>query len=82
MHLLDVFRVTPDDSLVWIGSASSMQAAHELIKSAKVDPSDAFMIHDAQRNNMVSVRADELPPAVTHQDYGWGLSANRKSHRA
>jgi hypothetical protein len=66
MDTLDVFRVKPDGALVWIGSASSMQAAHEMIKSAKVDPSDAFMIHDAQRNNTVTVRAEELPLAVIH----------------
>jgi hypothetical protein len=62
MDLLDVFRVDPNGSFVWIGSASSMQAAHEMIKSAKVDPSGAFMIHDARRNNTVTVRAEELPP--------------------
>jgi hypothetical protein len=42
MDALDVFRVKPDGSLVWIGSASSMRAAHKMIKSAKVDPSDVI----------------------------------------
>lgn len=63
MDLLDVFRLKPDGSFVWIGSADSPQAAHEIIKGSKVDPSDAFLIPDSQRNNTLKVRADESPPS-------------------
>jgi len=66
MGLLDVFRVNPDGSFVWIGSADSVQTAHEMIKASKVDPSYGFLIHDSQRNNTLTVRRDELPPSLIH----------------
>lgn len=66
MDLLDVFRLNPDDSFVWIGSADSLQTAHEIIKTSKVDPSDVFLIHDSQRNNTLTVRAGESTPSPTH----------------
>jgi hypothetical protein len=66
MDLLDVFRVNPNGSFVWIGSADSLQTAHEMIKASKVDPSDAFLIHDSQRNNTFTVQMDELPSSLTH----------------
>ena len=62
MEFLDVFRVRPDGSFVWIGSADSMPTAHKVIKALKIDPSDAFLIHDSRQNNTLTVRADELPP--------------------
>jgi uncharacterized protein (DUF2461 family) len=61
MDALDVFRVRPDGSFVWIGRAESLPTAHEMIKALKVDPSDFFLIHDSQRNNTLTLRADELP---------------------
>ena len=66
MDALYVFRVRPDGSFDWLGSAGSMQAAHEIIRFCKVDyPLDAFLIHDAQRNNTVTVHAEELPLGLT-----------------
>jgi hypothetical protein len=63
MDTLDVLRVRPDGSFVWIGSADSMQTALKVIKTLKVEPSDAFLIHDSQRNDTLTVRADKLPPS-------------------
>lgn len=62
MELLDVFRLRPDGSFIWIGSADSILMAHKVIKALNIEPSDAFLIHDAQLNNTLTVRADELPP--------------------
>ena len=64
MGFLDVFRVRPDGSFVWIGRAESLPTAHEMIKALKVEPSDAFQIHDSQRNDTLTVRAYELPPSL------------------
>ena len=61
MDVLDVFHVRPDGSFVWIGSADSLPTALKVIKRLKVEPSDAFLIHDSQRNDIVTVRADTLP---------------------
>jgi hypothetical protein len=63
MDTLDVLRVRPDGSFVWIGSADSMQTALKVIKTLKVEPSAAFLIHDSQRNDTLTVRADKLPPS-------------------
>ncbi len=63
MDVLDVFRVRPDGSFVWIGSADSLPTAHKVIKALKIDPSDAFLIHDSQRNETFTVRADKLSPS-------------------
>jgi hypothetical protein len=45
----------------WIGSADSLPTAHKVIKALKINPSDAFLIHDSQRNNTSTIRADALP---------------------
>jgi hypothetical protein len=66
MDPLDVFRVNPDGSFVWIGSADSLPVAHEMIKASKVDPSDEFLVYDSQRHNTYTVRVEELPPSVMH----------------
>ena len=66
MDALDVFRVRPDGSFVWIGSADSLPRAIKVIKTLKVEPSDTFLIHDLQRNNTLTVRADELAAFLTH----------------
>jgi len=66
MDAIDVFRVRPDGSIVWIGSADSLPTALKVIKALKGDPSDAFLIHDSQRNNTLTVRADELATFLTH----------------
>ncbi len=63
MDALDVFRVRPDGSFVWIGSANSLPTAFKVITEQKVEPSDAFLIHDLQRNDTLTVRADQLPPS-------------------
>jgi hypothetical protein len=63
MDVLDVFHVRPDGSFVWIGSADSFLTALKVIKTRKVEPSDAFLIHDSQRNDSWTVRADKLPPS-------------------
>lgn len=61
MDALDVFRLRPDGSFVWIGSADSMPTALKVIKALKVEPSDAFLIHDWKRNDTMTVRAGKLP---------------------
>ena len=66
MDALDVFRVEPDGSFLWIGSADSLPTALKVIKTLKVEPSDTFLIHDLQRNNTLTVRADELATFLTH----------------
>ena len=63
MDVLDVFRVRPDGSFVWIGSADSLPTALKVIKTLKGEPSDSFLIHDSQRNDILTVRADKLPPS-------------------
>ena len=63
MDALDVFRVRPDGSFVRIGSAESLLAALEVIRTLTLEPSDVFLIHDPQRNNTWTVRADKLPPS-------------------
>ena len=63
MDLLDVFRLRPDGSFVWIASADSIPTAHKVIKSLDMDPSDAFLIHDSQQNSTLTLRAHELPPS-------------------
>ena len=63
MDVLDVFRVRPDGSFVWIGSADSLPTAYKVIKALRVEPSDAFLIHDSQRNDTLTVPADKLPPS-------------------
>jgi hypothetical protein len=65
MDALDVFRVGPDGSFVWISSADSLPTALKAIKAQKIDRSDAFLIHDWQRNNTLTIQADELP-FLTH----------------
>ena len=61
MDALDVFRLRPDGSFMWIGSADSLPTALKVIKELKGDPSDAFLIHDWKRNDTITVRADKLP---------------------
>ena len=63
MDALDVFRVRPDGSFIWIGSANSLPTAFKVIKSLKVETSDAFLIHDWKRNDTMTVQADKLPPS-------------------
>src|SRR6267142_6261843 len=63
MDALDVFRLTPDGSVIWIGSADSLRTALKVIKALKVKPSDAFLIHDSKRNDTLTVRANKLPPS-------------------
>ena len=63
MNALDVFRVRPNGSFVWIGSADSMPTALKVIRTLEIEPSDAFLIHDSQRNDIVTLRADKLPPS-------------------
>jgi hypothetical protein len=63
MDALDVFRVRPDGSFIWIGSADSLPTALKAIKALKGDPSDAFLIHDSRRNDTMTVRAGKLPPS-------------------
>ena len=63
MDALDVFRVRPDGSFIWIGSANSLPTALKVIKALRVEPSDAFLIHDSKRNDTLTVRADKLPPS-------------------
>ena len=58
MDSLDVFRVRPDGSFVWIGCADSLPTAFKVIKTLKIETSDAFLIHDSQRNEILTVRAD------------------------
>jgi len=64
MDALDIFRIRPDGSFVWIGSADSLPTAFKVINTFKVEPSDAFLIHDSQRNDTLTVRAYELPPSL------------------
>jgi hypothetical protein len=66
MDALDVFRVRPDGSVIWIGSADSLPTALKVIRTLKVEPSDAYLIHDLQRNDTWTVRADELATFLTH----------------
>jgi len=66
MDALDVFRVRPDGSVIWIGSADSLPTALKVIRTLKVEPSDAYLIHDSQRNDTWTVRTDKLPPFLTH----------------
>ena len=63
MDALDVFRLRPDGSFIWIGSADSLPTALKVIKALKGDPSDAFLIHDWKRNDTITVRVDKLPPS-------------------
>jgi hypothetical protein len=63
MDALDVFRLRPDGSVIWIGSADSLRTALKVIKAVKVKPSDAFLIRDSKRNDTLTVRADKLPPS-------------------
>jgi hypothetical protein len=60
MKPFDVFHVKPDGSFVWVGSADSLQAAHEMIRASHVVSSDAFLIHDFRCNSTVTIRPDEL----------------------
>jgi hypothetical protein len=66
MDPLKVFRVNPDGSFVWIGSADSLPVAHKMIKASKGDPSDEFLVYDSQRHNTYTLRVEELPPSVIH----------------
>ncbi len=66
MDALDVFRIRPVGSFVWIGSADSLPTAIKVIKTLKVEPADAYLIHDSQRNDTWTVRTDKLPPFLTH----------------
>ena len=61
MEPFDVFQVKPDGSFVWIGSADSLQAAHEMIRASRAVSSDAFLIHDFRCNSTFTVRPNELP---------------------
>jgi len=63
MDALYVFRVRPDGSFIRIGGADSLPTALKVIKALKVEPSDAFLIHDSKRNDILTVRADKLPPS-------------------
>jgi hypothetical protein len=63
MDALDVFRLRPDGSFIWIGSADSLPTALKVIKALKVERSGAFLIHDSKRNDTLAVRADKLPPS-------------------
>ena len=63
MDALDVFRVRPDGSFIWIGSANSLPTAFKVIKALKAETSDAFLIHDWKRNDAMTVRVDKLPPS-------------------
>jgi hypothetical protein len=63
MDALDVFRLRPDGSFIWIGSADSLPTALKVIKALRVEPSDAFLIRDWKRNDTLTVRADKLPPS-------------------
>ena len=63
MDALDVFRLRPDGSFMWIGSANSLPTAFKVINSLKAELSDAFLIHDWRRNDTMTVRADKLPPS-------------------
>jgi len=44
METLDIFRLKPSGRVLWIGSASSLQTAREIIKLLTVDPSEEFLI--------------------------------------
>jgi len=65
MDTLDVFRLRPDGSFMWIGSANSLPTALKVIKALKAEPSDAdaFLIHDWKRNDTMTVRVGKLPPS-------------------
>jgi hypothetical protein len=59
MDALDVFHVKPDGSFEWIGSADSWPTALKVIKTLKLKPSDAFLIRDWRRNDILTVRGDD-----------------------
>lgn len=63
MDALDVFRVRPDGSFVWVASADSLPTALKVIRKLKLEPSDAFLIQDWQRGETFTVRTDRLPPS-------------------
>jgi hypothetical protein len=58
MDFLDVFRVEPDGSFTWIGSADSLDTAREIIKSSTVGTTEDFLIYDAKTNERLALRAD------------------------
>jgi hypothetical protein len=58
MDAFDVFHVRPDGSFVWIGGADSLPRALKVIKTLKVESSDAVLIHDWRRNDTLTLRAD------------------------
>jgi hypothetical protein len=59
MDALDVFHVRPDGSFEWIGSADSLPTALKVIKTLKVETSDAYLIHDWRRHDILTVRGDD-----------------------
>ena len=54
--LFDVFR-NDKPSLIWIGSAGSMKAAWELIKSKAVTPDEQFIVYGVVTHDRVYLRA-------------------------
>ena len=56
--LFDVFR-REQPSLVWIGSTDSLQAAHELIRSKAIGPSEQFIIYGVVTHIRVYLRAED-----------------------
>jgi len=58
MEVLDIYRHEPDGSLSWITSANSMKMARMIIRSRAANTSEEFLIHDAQANESIILRAD------------------------
>ncbi len=58
MNVLDVFRLKPDGSFVWVGSADLLKKAREIIESCTADASEEFVIYDAQTTERITLRAD------------------------
>ena len=58
METLDIFRLKPSGRVLWIGSASSLQTAREIIKLLTVDPSEEFLILNDYTDETVIVRAE------------------------
>jgi len=58
METLDIFRLKPNGRVLWIGCASSLQTAREIIKLLTVDPSEEFLILNDYTDETAIVRAE------------------------
>lgn len=64
MDMLDVFRLKADSSLLWIGSASSVNVAKEMAKQISGNPTETFLIHNHRTNETLTIRFSDSLKSV------------------